>query len=102
MRKINGPRINPYRLERFKDAIAPFYLRREWEDVYTEIPKQNRMFTMITVEDETLKQLYNATLDKMDREIAAGRKSWMEQQDNLMELRKIAGLAKAKFVMNLC
>lgn len=94
-------RINPYRLERFKQVIAPYYLRREWEDVYTEIPKQNRMFTMITVEDETLKQLYNATLDKMDADIAAGRKSWMEQQDNLMELRKIAGLAKAKFIANL-
>jgi len=94
-------RINPYRLERFKEAIAPYYLRREWEDVYKEVPKQNRMFTMITVEDETLKQLYNATLDKMDKEIAAGKKSWMEQQDNFMELRKIAGLAKAKFIMNL-
>lgn len=93
--------INPYRLERFKEAIKPYYLRREWEDVYKEIPKQNRMFTMITVEDDTLKQLYNATLDKMNKEIAQGHKSWAEQQNNLMELRKIAGLAKAKFIANL-
>jgi len=94
-------RINPYRLERFKEAIAPYYLRREWEDVYTEIPKQNRMFTMITVEDETLRQLYNAILDKMDIDIAHGKNSWADQQENLMQLRKIAGLAKAKFVSNL-
>lgn len=99
--KNKWSRINPYRLERFKEMIAPYYLRREWEDVYKEIPKQNRMFTMITVEDESLKQLYNQTLDKMDADIAAGRKSWVDQQDNMMELRKIAGLAKAKFIANL-
>lgn len=94
-------RINPYRLERFKEAIKPYYLRREWEDVYSEIPKQNRMFTMITVEDETLKQLYNQTLDRMNIDIAHGHSTWADQQENLMELRKIAGLAKAKFIANL-
>ena len=94
-------RINPYRLDRFKEAIAPYYLRREWEDVYKEIPKQNRMFTMITIEDATLKQLYNQILDQMDIDIAAGKSSWADQQENLMQLRKIAGLAKAKFVANL-
>lgn len=94
-------KINPNRLEAFHKQIAPFYLRREWEDVYKQLPKANRMFTMITIEDDTLKKLYNATLDKIDADIAAGRATWAAQQDNLMMLRKITGLAKADFVANL-
>jgi SNF2 family DNA or RNA helicase len=93
-------RINPHRLEAFKETIKPYYLRREKEDVYTELPPMNRMWSVIEIEDESLRRAYNAVLDDMEIDAAAGRESFMDQEGNLMKLRRICGLAKTDWIAN--
>jgi hypothetical protein len=91
-------RVNPYKIEEFKEFISPVFLRREKEDVYTDLPALNRMYTVITIEDESLKKAYNKILDKMDQDLSDGHTSYWEQQDNLMMLRQICGLAKVDWL----
>lgn len=101
-----GKRVLQYRLESFKRLIAPFILRREKEDVYTDIPKINRMFTVITIEDKLLKDLYNAALDRLEEKMNQSRSSkvggfnFFDSIGELATLRKICGLAKVEWAVN--
>lgn len=90
-------RVHPSRLEAFKTEIAPYVLRREKQDVYDETPALNRMYTVITIEDEHLKKLYNQELDKIDLKMVSGKSSYNDLQSNLMWLRRICGMAKVKW-----
>lgn len=91
-------RVNPKRFDEFKKAIAPFYLRREKEDVYTDLPKMNRMFTVIDITDERLKTAYNKVLDHMEEQMASrANYSFFDSIGDLMILRQICGLAKVKY-----
>lgn len=91
-------RINRYRLDDFKKFIAPFYLRREKEDVYTDLPALNRIFTVITIEDERLKKAYNSILDKMERDMEESPNySFFSSIGELMMLRQICGMAKVQW-----
>lgn len=88
-------RINPYAYERFKLEIAPYVIRREKEDVYTDLPKLNRMFTVIEPDLETYAKQYNKVLDKMDEKLARhANPSYFEFATDMMELRRITGLMK--------
>ena len=92
-------RINRYRFQEFKAAIAPYVLRREKEDVYTDLPALNRIFTVIEIQDEKLKKAYNQVLDKL--ELAnAGRTNWrfFDSIGELQQLRQICGLAKVNWI----
>ncbi len=91
-------RVNPVRYDSFKKTIAPFYLRREKEDVYQDLPKMNRMFSVITIEDERLKKAYNDVLDRMEKKMAEKANwSYFDNIGELMILRRICGMAKTKF-----
>lgn len=91
-------RVAPARFDAFKAAIAPFYLRREKEDVYTDLPKMNRMFTVIDITDERLKTAYNKVLDHMEEQMASrSNYSFFDSIGDLMILRQICGLAKVKY-----
>lgn len=92
-------RIHPNRYNNFKALIAPFFLRREKEDVYTDLPALNRMYTIITIEDENLKKAYNDTLDRMERDQAIRTNyTFFDSIGDLVILRRICGIAKAKWV----
>lgn len=87
--------INPYMYEQFKREIEPYVLRREKEDVYTDLPPLNRMFTVIEPDVETYAKQYNKILDKMDERLAKNANpSYWDYQTDLMELRRICGMMK--------
>jgi SNF2 family DNA or RNA helicase len=91
-------RVNPYRLEAFKKEISQYVLRREKEDVYDSLPELNRMFTVITIEDERLKQAYNAVLDRIEIQMASrDNYSFFDSIGELMLLRQICGMAKVNW-----
>lgn len=87
--------LNPYRIDQFKELIKPYVLRREKEDVYDDVPKINRMFTVITIEDKRLKDAYNKILDKLERELEENpRFNFFSSIGELTILRQICGMAK--------
>lgn len=99
----NGPkwdRVKRYKLDDFRRITSKFILRREWDDVYSSRPKLTRSFTVIKLEDQPLKDLYNKQLDKIEMmRGAAGRPlSYFETIGELTILRQICGLAKTKWV----
>lgn len=87
-------RVRESRYNDFKKAIAPFYLRREKEDVYTDLPVLNRMYTVITIDDSRLKDAYNQVLDRIE---SRNDFSFFNNIGDLMILRRICGLAKVKW-----
>jgi SNF2 family DNA or RNA helicase len=92
-------RVAPWKWEAFKKYIAPFVLRREKEDVYQDIPKLNRIFTPITIEDERLKKAYNKVIDEIESTVGAnGNYKYFSTIGELQKLRQICGLAKVNFV----
>lgn len=91
-------RVNRYRYDAFKEVIKPYVLRREKEDVYTDLPPLNRMFTVIEIEDERLKKAYNTILDKLERELEDNPNfSFFSNIGELMMLRQICGMAKVQW-----
>lgn len=89
-----------YNIEAFREEIAPYVLRREKEDVYTDLPTINRIFSVITIDDSRLKKLYNAELDKIEAKMEAtgGSASATTLASSLMTLRRICGMAKVPFL----
>ncbi len=87
-------RIHPHLIESFREEIAPFFLRREKEDVYTDLPPLNRIFTVMRVEDELLKKAYNKVLDTIEENMGRGNYSFFSNIGELSQLRQICGLAK--------
>lgn len=91
-------RVNPYRMDAFKKEISSYVLRREKEDVYDSLPELNRMFTVITIEDERLKEAYNRILDRMELEMASRTNyTFFDSIGELMQLRQICGMAKVNW-----
>lgn len=90
-------RIKSYEFENFKEVIAPYVLRREKEDVYTDLPELNRMFTVITIDDARLKEAYNKVLDRLERQMEIGNGGFFANIGELMLLRQICGIAKVKW-----
>lgn len=91
--------VHPYKKASFDQAIAPYFLRREKEDVYTDLPKITRIFTPIVVADENLKKAYNAVLDEIEgRQADTGRYDFFGSIGELARLRQICGLAKCNFI----
>lgn len=87
-------RVSRWAMDDFKKVIAPYVLRREKEDVYTDLPELNRIYTIITIDDSRLKAAYNAAVERL--EIAATRSDYkfFDTIGELAILRQICGLAK--------
>jgi curved DNA-binding protein CbpA len=95
----NGTRIKHWELENFRKEIAPFVIRRVKEDVYTDLPDLNRLFTVIEIEDEALKKAYNKVLDRIEASVGpSGGYSFFSSIGELQQLRQICGLAKVNWV----
>ena len=70
-------------------------LRREKEDVFTDLPQLNRIFTVITIEDQRLKDAYNKVLDRLEAEMVSNPNySFFSSIGELNILRQICGMAK--------
>ena len=92
-------RVKKYRLEEFKSEIKPYVLRREKEDVYTDLPPLNRIFTVIEPEKDLYSKMYNQMLDKLETKLADRvNPSYWDFAEDLMELRRICGLMKLTWV----
>lgn len=89
-------RIQRRKVDGFRAKIAPYVIRREKEDVYSDLPEFNIIYTVVKIEEESLKKLYNKELDKMNEKIAenGGTASYNSISDSLMVLRRICGMAK--------
>lgn len=92
-------RIHPQKWNAFQETIKPFFLRREKEDIYLDLPKLNRIFTPITIEDERLKKAYNSIVDELEQEVTStGSFKYFDSIGKLQKLRQVCGLAKVQFV----
>lgn len=96
--KDKWSKVTPYVMDEFKKIIAPYVLRRTKEDVYTDCPPLNKMFTVITIDDEKLKKAYNAVLDDLDYDMAKKPDlTYFDSLGKLMVLRRICGLSKVSY-----
>lgn len=99
--KKNYSRVKSYLLDKFRETIAPYYLRREKEDVFSELPLISRTFTVIEPEKDSYSKLYNDVLDKLEVKLAdKADPSFWDFADDLMELRKICGLMKLSWLVD--
>lgn len=89
-------RVKDYKYEDFKKAIAPFYIRREKEDIYTDLPKFTRIFTPIEISDERLVKAYNKVLDTLEEKLNKGL-DYFSSIGELQQLRQICGLGKVQW-----
>jgi SNF2 family DNA or RNA helicase len=91
-------RISPRCYDYFQKEIEPFVLRREKEDVYTDIPKLNRIFTPIEITDDRLKAAYNKVLDSLESKVTlSGNYNYFQSIGELQILRQICGMAKVNW-----
>jgi SNF2 family DNA or RNA helicase len=91
-------RVKNHRYDEFKKTIRPYVLRREKEDVYTDLPPLNRIFTVIEIEDENLKKAYNKILDKLEHQLEKRSNfTFFDSIGDLMMLRQICGMAKVNW-----
>lgn len=96
--KQKWSRIYRHKIEAFRKQIKPYYLRREKEDVFTDLPAINRTFTVISIDDENLKKAYNSVLDKLEeKQGAIGNLTFANSIGEMTQLRRICGLAKVKW-----
>lgn len=94
-------RISPYRMEAFREMTSRFVIRREKNEVLKNLPPFRRTFETIFIDNEELKKLYNAELEKLkELDEKCVKLSWMEIQDSMMTLRRITALAKVDFAVN--
>lgn len=92
-------RVSPLCFDRFLKEIEPYVLRREKEDVYTDIPKMNRIFTPIEITDGRLKEAYNRVLDRIESNVTmSGSYNYFSNIGELQILRQICGMAKVNWV----
>ncbi len=88
-------RIKSYYLESFKETIKPYILRREKEDVYTDLPPLQKIFTLIEPDKGSLTEAYNKIIDKVEAKYASKLDpTYWDMADELMELRRICGMMK--------
>ena len=90
----DGKRIIPHKMEEFKKAISSYFLRREKEDVYTDLPPINHMWTVITIDDPKFKEAYNKALDRLAERAISGGMTSFQTIGELSVLRQICGVAK--------
>lgn len=88
-------RLNPYRIEQFRELTARWVLRREKHEVLHDLPKFTRNFQFVNIEDSAIKNSYNQQLSLMQNMMARGElKDSFSILGELAKLRRITGTAK--------
>ena len=94
-------RVKKYKVEEFHSLISKYVIRRKKRDVQKWLPPFRRTFEFVTIEDESIKAVYNQQLAKMQNEAdAKADLSYFDIQDNLMTLRRITGTAKVDWAFD--
>lgn len=87
--------VKSYRVEEFKAALKPNFIRREKEDVFKELPPINIISTLIEPDKELWAREYNKIVDRMELKMAQkADPSYWDLADDMMELRRICGMMK--------
>ncbi len=99
--KYQWTRLNPYRIEDFKNLTSKYILRREKHDVLKNLPPLSRNYVYVEIEDEGLKKSYNKTLDLFSNWLndSNGVKTGINATELLgwlAKLRAITGAAKCQ------
>lgn len=95
-------RIDPYCLDSFKKTTAPYIIRRERNQVLTELPKFSRVFEEVKIESEILTKLYNAELDKLaEKDSEKANLTYNDIKEQVMTMRRIIGMAKAELILDV-
>ncbi len=98
----SGKFIKSHMLSAFKNLTKNFIIRRMKEEVLPDLPILRRDFTFITISDERIKKLYNDELKKMRETMENGGPGPSQATSlHLMTLRKIIGVAKAMFTVDM-
>jgi SNF2 family DNA or RNA helicase len=91
-------RVKTHMLSAFKEEVGKYLLRREKEDVFTDLPKIQRNFTLIEPDKGKLTELYNSILDQIEVKLAEKvNPTYWDVADHLMKLRRICGLMKVSY-----
>lgn len=91
-------RIKSYKLDSFKREVSKYLLRREKEDVYTDLPAINRIFTLIEPDKTAVKERYNSILDKLELDLANKiNPTYWDMKEHLSELRALCGIMKVPY-----
>lgn len=92
---VQYKRLNPYRVDQFKELISKWVIRREKHEVLKDLPSFTRNFQYITIEDQDLKNSYNKQLDLMQNLMNSGQLTdTFSILGQLQKLRRLTGLAK--------
>jgi len=92
-------RVKSTHLEAFKETIKPVFLRREKEDVYTDLPKLNKIFTLIEPDKNKLADQYNKVLDRLEMNWAKDQ-TYFGNIKELTILRGLCGLMKLPWTVD--
>lgn len=88
-------RLNPARIEQFRELTSRWVLRREKHEVLKDLPKFTRNWQLVSIEDPAIKNSYNKQLDLMQNMMLRGElKDSFSILGELAKLRRITGQAK--------
>jgi len=88
-------RVKDWMLPSFKKEIATLMIRREKEDVYKDLPKLNKLYTLIDPDKTLLAKKYNQVLDQLELKLASKAKlTFFDSLAEMTELRRLCGLMK--------
>lgn len=95
-------RVSPYYYDAFKDKISEYVIRRERNEVLKDLPPFRRTHTALQLEDGDLIEQYNKECEKLQQiSDAKSHLTWFDVQEKLMVLRRIVGVAKARYADTL-
>jgi non-specific serine/threonine protein kinase len=89
----DGKRLNEYRIDRFREAIKPYVLRREKKDVYPDLPPLTKNFQFVNIDDPLIKNSYNREIDLMSN-LMLSKMTSLQILGWLVKMRRITGIAK--------
>jgi SNF2 family DNA or RNA helicase len=94
-------RLNPYRLEQFKELTSRWIIRREKSEVLKNLPEFRRNFTTVYIDDPDIKNAYNRELSLFQNFMnGAAKISSIEILGWLAKFRRLTGYAKCSFTQN--
>lgn len=91
---VSYKRLNPYRIDQFKDLISKWVLRREKQEVLLDLPEFTRNFQFVQIEDQDIKNSYNKQLDLFQQLLDRGGANTVSILGELAKLRRLTGMSK--------
>lgn len=94
-------RLNPYRIDKFKDLTSRWIIRREKHEVLTNLPPLSREYQLVEIDDPQIKSSYNNTVSLFNNFLNNNAKiNSTEILGWLAKLRAITGQAKCQAALD--